>query len=364
MLSKHPCEQELYPRKTLKAVGLKPALRHSEIPACAKGKGQGGGSIACDDEQAKIVAGRSNDILLLTMFLNDDRSWKLGVRQGNTPWQQDLACFIRWLRENAFEAIDLGEANAESLHQITSAGVRIGSVDLPQSWTDLVSEDRGKMKAAAGRCASYVRELSEMGVRNFFTILIPQQKERDRRENFALAVEGYSLLCRAIESSGAKIVIEGWPGRPPYYSTLACTPCEIRELLKQVNSEALGINYDPSHLVRLGIDPLRFFREFASRIFHVHAKDTQILPEGLYEFGNLQGSAVAEPHAFGGYSWRYTIPGNGNVPWPQLMTILNEIRYRGVISIELEDEQFNGSQQREQPALLQSRDYLSRLAAV
>jgi len=293
-----------------------------------------------------------------------DRSWTLGVRQGNSPWQQDLPRFVQWLRANKFEAIDLGNTTADLLRHTTDGGLRVGSVDLPQSWTDLVCEDRGKMKATAERCAGYVRELSALGVGNFFTIVIPEQKERDRRENFALAVEGYSLLCRAVESIGAKIVIEGWPGRPPHYSTLACTPAEIREFLKQVNSDVLGINYDPSHLVRMGTDPLRFLREFSPRIFHVHAKDTLILSEGLYEFGNLQGSAVAKPHAFGGISWRYTIPGNGNVPWPSLLALLNETRYRGIISIELEDEQFSGSEQSEQQGLLQSRDFLFRLAAV
>jgi sugar phosphate isomerase/epimerase len=200
--------------------------------------------------------------------------------------------------------------------------------------------------------------LSWLGVRNFFTILIPEQKERERSENFALAVEGYSLLCRGIESTGARIVIEGWPGRAPYYSSLGCAPAEIRELLRQVNSDAMGINYDPSHLLRMGIDPLRFVREFGPRIFHVHAKDTLILPEGLYEFGNLQPSAVAQPHGFGGYCWRYTIPGRGKVPWPELFALLREVGYGGAVSIELEDEQFNGTQEAEVQALLESRDFL------
>ena len=287
-----------------------------------------------------------------------DRPWALGVRQGNSPWQQDLLRFIKWLRENAFEAIDIDEASADALRHIVAGGLRVGSVDLPQSWTDLVCEDRGKMKAAVDRCANCVRELSAIGVRNFFTIVIPEQKERGRGENFALAVEGYSLLCREIESTGAKIVIEGWPGRPPHFSTLACTPAEIREFLKQVNSDALGVNYDPSHLVRMGIDPLRFLREFAARIFHIHAKDTLILSDELYEFGNLQASAVAKAHAFGGHSWRYTIPGKGSVPWTQLLPFLREIHYRGAISIELEDEQFTASEKSEQQALLQSRDFL------
>jgi sugar phosphate isomerase/epimerase len=290
----------------------------------------------------------------------DGPSFRLGVRQGNSPWQQDLRRLLAWLKENRFDAVDLGEATRESVRTVLAYGLRIGSVDLPQSWTDLVCDDRQKMAGAVECCAAYVRDLSALGVQNFFTIVIPEQKERDRPENFAFAIEGYSQLCRAIEFTGAKIVIEGWPGRAPYYSSLACTPAEIRELLRTVNSDVLGINFDPSHLVRMGIDPLRFVREFGSRIFHVHAKDTLILPDGLYEFGNLQPSAVASPRAFGGYSWRYTIPGRGNVPWKELFSCLREVGYRGILSLELEDEQFTGSEAAEQQGLIESRDFLRK----
>ena len=62
--------------------------------------------------------------------------------------------------------------------------------------------------------------------------------QRNMRIHFALAVAGYAQLCRQIESTGARIIIEGWPGRAPHYSSLACTPAEVREVFHGVTNIA------------------------------------------------------------------------------------------------------------------------------
>jgi sugar phosphate isomerase/epimerase len=106
----------------------------------------------------------------------------------------------------------------------------------------------------------------------------------------------------------------------------------------------MGVNYDPSHFIRMGTDPLRFLREFAGRIAHVHAKDTELFPEGLYEYGNLQPATRAKPHGFGEWCWRYAIPGHGVMSWIEAFRILAASGYRGAVSVELEDENFNGTE--------------------
>jgi len=148
--------------------------------------------------------------------------------------------------------------------------------------------------------------------------------------------------------------VEGWPGP----GALCCTPEGFREFFKACPSKALGVNYDPSHLIRMGIDPLRFLREFASRVFHVHGKDTELLPEGLYEFGNTQPPTFAKEIAFGSRHWRYTIPGHGIMSWTEALGILKESGYAGCVSIELEDANFNGSEQSEKLGLTLGRDFL------
>ena len=120
----------------------------------------------------------------------------------------------------------------------------------------------------------------------------------------------------------------------------------------------MGVNYDPSHLLRMGIEPLRFLNEFIDRIYHVHGKDTEIIEEGLYEYGHEQDATFAKNISFGNQAWRYTIPGHGVMRWLEAFDRLDEGGYKGIISVELEDANFNGSEEGEKVGLLKSLQYL------
>src|SRR6185312_3618436 len=89
-------------------------------------------------------------------------------------------------------------------------------------------------------------------------------------------------------AAGVKIGIEHcpmlfsddeWPGG----KNLATSPAVWRELFERLGSPALGLNFDPSHLVWQFIDAARAIREFGPRIVHVHAKDERIDRERLYQ---------------------------------------------------------------------------------
>jgi sugar phosphate isomerase/epimerase len=118
------------------------------------------------------------------------------------------------------------------------------------------------------------------------------------------------------------------------------------------------VNFDPSHLLRMGIDPLRFLREFSSRVYHVHGKDTELFPEALYLYGHEQPPTLGKGHGFGNMSWRYTIPGHGVTSWTEVFRILVQAGYKGAVSIELEDENFNGTRAGEEAGLLHGRNFL------
>ena len=274
-------------------------------------------------------------------------SFPIGFRRGWGAWQRDLPQLLAFARANDFEFLDFGPVPPDELRQVRSAGVRVGSVDL-KDWKLLLSPDAGRRNAAADANAEYVRAIAAEGVRTFLAAAVPEDPARPRAENFAYAVEGYGRLLAAVAPLGVKVVLEGWPGAAPHYATLACTPADCRALFAAVGSDALGVNYDPSHLVRTGIDPVRFAREFAGRIHHAHAKDADLPEEARYQHGDLQAATFDRPHEFGGHHWRYTIPGRGRTPWGDVLTALSESGYRGPLSIELEDEQFNGSADGEQ----------------
>lgn len=285
-------------------------------------------------------------------------TFPIGFRHGGSTWQQDLTALVAWACQHRFLSIDTGPLKPDELKQITEAGLKIGSVDLLQPWSALVSPDPARRRDAAQANADYIRRVVPAGANVFFSVALPDEPHRDRAENLRFAVDGYGQLVQSIKATGARIVLEGWPGGAPHYAALACTPESCRILFKEIGSNILGVNFDPSHLIRMGIDPVRFLAEFIDRVYHVHAKDTEMLDEAIYEYGHLQPAVAAKPHGWGGHAWRYTIPGHGQVRWSKLLSILAANQYRGLLSIELEDENFNGTEEGEKRGLIASRDYL------
>jgi len=184
--------------------------------------------------------------------------------------------------------------------------------------------------------------------------MLPEDPGAPPREVFDAMVSSYTELAPVLEAHKAKIVIEGWPGP----GALCCTPESYRAFFEACPSPALGVNYDPSHLIRMGIDPLRFLEEFMGRVYHVHAKDTELFDDERYEYGTEQKPLFGASPRFGGPFWRYTLPGHGVMRWKKAFGMLQPAGYSGCVSVELEDCHFSGRQETEQAGLIASSRFL------
>jgi sugar phosphate isomerase/epimerase len=156
----------------------------------------------------------------------------------------------------------------------------------------------------------------------------------------------FRRLVQEAEGSGVRLMIENCPmenwvrfGLPGNY---AYSPELWEALFNEVPSDHFGLNFDPSHLYWLGIDHLQAVRDFAGRIFHAHAKDAELLPRGLYRYGVLARQLEADPWKSGW--WRYRLPGKGAIDWQRFIEVLQEAGYDGVLSIEHEDPEYEGSE--------------------
>jgi sugar phosphate isomerase/epimerase len=93
-----------------------------------------------------------------------------------------------------------------------------------------------------------------------------------------------------------------------------------------------GFNFDPSHLIWQGIDPVEFIRAFPDRIYHCHIKDA---------IRTLNGrSGILSSHlGFGDprRGWDFRSPGRGEVNFEEIIRALNQIGYDGPLSVEWED---------------------------
>jgi sugar phosphate isomerase/epimerase len=180
--------------------------------------------------------------------------------------------------------------------------------------------------------------------------------------NFDDFQEVFTELVGYAEKKGIKVIIEncpmaGWQiaGVP---GTISYSPELWREMFKRVPNKNFGLNYDPSHLYAMRIDYLTPIKEFKERIYHVHAKDTEVFLDKFNEYGifNKQLNFSAEDFGY----WRYRMPGLGQIEWEKFINELKEIGYEGVISIEHEDPIYEGSEEKVKEGLKLGIDYLGK----
>ncbi len=95
---------------------------------------------------------------------------------------------------------------------------------------------------------------------------------------------------------------------------------------------AFCINFDPSHLVWQGMDPVKLIDAFPDRIAHVHVKDAATRLDGA-------ASILASHLPFGDHrrGWDFRSPGRGEVDFDAIIRALNRIGYDGPLSVEWED---------------------------
>jgi sugar phosphate isomerase/epimerase len=133
------------------------------------------------------------------------------------------------------------------------------------------------------------------------------------------------------EAEGVRIAFEMHPGFVVY------NPESLLRLRDAVG-RVIGANFDPSHLVWQGIDPVEAIKVVAAAdaMFHVHAKDTYIDRANVARNGVLDTKPYAR---FLDRSWSFRTVGYGQPEkvWRDVMSALRTAGYDYVVSIEHED---------------------------
>lgn len=181
------------------------------------------------------------------------------------------------------------------------------------------------------------------------------------QENLRLADDVLPPLVRYAADRGVRLVVENCPmeGWHPdgYPANLAYSP----QLWDWMAGLDLYLNFDPSHLSWLGIDPVTSAAGYADRILHVQAKDVEIDVDGRNRVG-VFGNAVDRAHdPWQSGWWRYRIPGLGQVDWTSLISTLAASGYDGVVSVEHEDPVWSGSVEKVHHGLVLARETLDQI---
>ncbi len=105
-----------------------------------------------------------------------------------------------------------------------------------------------------------------------------------------------------------------------------------RALAALERREEFGFNFDPSHLLWQGVDPVEFIRAFPDRMYHVHVKDAIVTLNG--RTGILSSHlGFGDPRR----GWDFRSPGRGGVNFEEIIRALNGVKYDGPLSVEWED---------------------------
>jgi sugar phosphate isomerase/epimerase len=108
--------------------------------------------------------------------------------------------------------------------------------------------------------------------------------------------------------------------------------------LREAAGDAIGANFDPSHLLWQGIDVIGAIKELgaAGAIFHAHAKDTYVDERNVRRNGVLDAKGY-DRISDRAWSFRTVGFGHGEELWKDIVSTLRLVGYDDVLSIEHED---------------------------
>lgn len=144
---------------------------------------------------------------------------------------------------------------------------------------------------------------------------------------FELLAERFNPILDVFGECGIRFALEVHP------TEIAFDLYTAERALKALDyREEFGFNFDPSHLLWQGVDPVEFIRAFPDRIYHVHVKDAITTLNG-------RSGILASHLNFGDHrrGWDFRSPGRGVVNFEEIIRALNSIGYNGPLSVEWED---------------------------
>lgn len=222
-------------------------------------------------------------------------------------------------------------------------------------YPNTMDANQGKRKENISHLLTVIKASSKLGV-NMVTTFIGRDQNKSVEENLELVRELWPPIIQTAEEYGVKIAIENCPmlfGREewPGGQNLMTSTRNWERIFEILDSENLGINYDPSHFIWQFMDYIRPIYMFKDKIFHVHFKDIKIYREKLDEVGIMA------------YPLEYMapkLPGFGDVDWGKFVSALTDVGYDGYACIEVEDRAFEDSEQRILESLMLSKRYLQQ----
>jgi sugar phosphate isomerase/epimerase len=217
---------------------------------------------------------------------------KLGFLTACMP-ERSLEEIAAWASEHDFEALELAawpqlgdrpftashvaadRLDAAEVERVRGAldshGLGLSALAYYDNNLHPDSTEREAIHTHVRACIDAAAELGGVPVGTF----IGRDPARSVAENLREAERVFPPLVDYAGEKGVRLMIEncvmeGW--HPDGYpGNLAYSP----ELWEWMFELGLYLNFDPSHLLWLGIDPVEALRPYVDRVVHAHAKDAE-----------------------------------------------------------------------------------------
>ncbi len=198
------------------------------------------------------------------------------------------------LRENR---LDISNMNAFSLYAINDV--------YNPSWIDHSAEQR---KVRIQHTLNCIELASKLGAKSLSTEPggFYDRNREDVRYLRNLFLRGISDVSTEAEKNKIKILVEPEP------KLLIETSKDFLDLIKEIKSDWVGLNFDIGHFFCVGEDPVQLVYDLADYIGHFHLAD------------------IAQNRIH-----NHLIPGEGVIDFKRVLKAISDIGYDGYITVEL-----------------------------
>lgn len=269
----------------------------------------------------------------------------------------EVACWPQGKGERRYagvshiDVIDLDDKKAQ--HILSHCKEKNVEISALAYYPNPLEEDLEKRKVIIEHLLKVIDASNLLGI-NLVTTFIGRVPSKTVSENLKEIEKVWIPILEYARKKGVKIAIENcpmlftedeWPGG----QNLMTTPDLWKKIFDLLQSDVLGINYDPSHFIWQQMDYIQPLYKFKEKIFHVHYKDLKIFPEKLNNVGIL-----ATPLEY----MAPKLPGLGDVDWGRYVSALTDIGYEGYTCIEVEDKAFENSYEDVKRSVTLSTNYI------
>ena len=145
------------------------------------------------------------------------------------------------------------------------------------------------------------------------------------QQQWEMIAKGYNEMGALAQEKGMVLTCHHHMG------TGVQTAEEIDTFMSLVDPDKVFLLFDSGHLTFAGIDPVPVLKKYIGRIRHVHLKDVRL---------NVRDQAKKEGWSFltAVRNGVFTVPGDGDVDFAPIFSVLEEAGYEGWVVVEAEQD--------------------------